>query len=275
MRAWNSIPGWSCVEAESPKTCDLHMGMSMPAPGMLQQGRKREGRWKSQYELWEHKDHAACLGFWAWMRFVVPGSAQSPLTQPPRIRIPYFSHLDLSPDPGITGTAEAENHFSFNLLGFFPPNHPRNHFGCSPLIPSHGWVGKPGAPLPWAGVSCCGTTPGGLGRSFPVLPPLQGVPLPWMRPVPVPRCLSHLTSVWFGVANTFQSGQRPQSGFFLACQVWLCRETLHKVVTFGSSCLAHLCLAPSPHPKDPHPPQHQTGPHWGEDTGSDPKVFPK
>lgn len=169
-----------------------------------------------------------------------PGPAQSLLAQPPRRGIPYLSHLDPSPDPRVTGALGAGNNFSFNLLGFFPPNNPRNNSGSSPPIPSHG---KSGAPLPSAGVSCCGTTPGGLGRSFPVLPPLQGVPLPWMRPVPVPRGLSHLTSVWFGVADTFQSEQKAPSGFFPACQVWLCRVTLHKVVTFGSSCLAHLCLA--------------------------------
>lgn len=97
MGAWSSTPGWRGVGAESPRTRDIHTGMSMPAPGKGKGGGNPSNSWK-------HKDHT--LGFWAWDGVCGPldplrapwlgppgyGSLPSPTWSPAQIPVPWV-HL--------------------------------------------------------------------------------------------------------------------------------------------------------------------------------------
>lgn len=113
------------------------------------QGRAGKGRGggNPRNSSWKHKDHPPCLGFWDGV------CCPLELLRAPRLGPPGYESLPSpSPDLGVTGAPEAGNHFPWHLLVFFFPESSKE----SPwlLIPSHGWVGKSDALLPWAGASC-------------------------------------------------------------------------------------------------------------------------
>lgn len=134
MGAWNSPRDGAVGELSPPKP--VTPTRKCPCQPQECQSRKGKGDGNPNDSLWKHKDHPPRPGFWAWM------GGCCPLELLPSIWIPPCSCPELSSDPGVTAAPETGNHFPFNLLVFFFP-------WLGTTIPSRGWVGKAGAPLPW------------------------------------------------------------------------------------------------------------------------------